>query len=331
MWTSRAVVSVLVVAAALAGADAAPAADGEFAIEGIADPIILKRRPGADLPGKLQQLTERQAYTDAVYHISAYTRGVPFAFDFTDLKNPSIHLGKLAYQPSRSLVPVRREYRVLESHLVVGRVTYSEAAAARLRLREGLRELPVYAAPGAYHNPVVPSSRTSLHWFAVRDCYFNAIMKHIAKTYGNKPVVKVSGRAYPVRFGTAKLVPAPEPKAPPAGSPSEPAETSEGNPPAAEPATPPTAGEPPAAAPADEAAAPEEAAEPTAAAAETPPDVWDSRQFVYQMMMEVRVQIDDITFGGDAAPAPAAPENPPPEGGGGTDAHPESDGTPAGG
>jgi len=298
---------------------AAAAADDEgFFIEGIADPMSLRGRPGADRPEKFEEMVCQQAFTDALYHLSAFTRGLSFDFDLTDSAQPKHHIARVRFQAVGTLLPRTKEYRLLNSQVAVARITYAAADVKRLKLRDGLNELPDYPVLGQYHDPAVRLPLALMHWYAVKDCYRTAVMVHLAKKYGNRPVLKVRGRVYPVEFTQAELVPAPQPETPSPPEPGaaepggEPTPTTSPKPepvPESEPVPEPGATEKPGpdAAPPGDATEGDEQSEPA-------PPPWDSTKFVYHLQMLVRVQIDvdAIEFGEQPAPQPA-PDTTPPE------------------
>jgi len=291
---------------------AVAAADADFFIEGVADPAYERTRPGAAGAAEFEKRVCQQAYTDAVYHISAYARGIRFQFDFSDKAQPKHEFGRMEYQSLGTLLPKSKQYRLLNSTLAVGRITYAAKDVPRLKLREGLHGLPVYPVLGEFHNPQMEVRRTVMHWLAAKDCYRTAIMVHLARKYGNRPVLKVSGRVYPVEFTQAEMVPIPEPETPPdeSGTGEQPPASAPA-PSASEPAEPPAGDAPtPGDAPGAEADQPKPDAEP----APPTPKVWESTQFIYRLQMGVRVQIDldGIQFAEEPAPQPV-PETTPTE------------------
>ncbi len=292
--------------------DSAGDADETFAIEGVADPEQVGRRPGA-YAKNLDHLVRRQAYADAVYHLAAYTQGLPFHIEATDAENATFRVGNMRYQSSAGLRPKERHYRRLESKLLVAHLVYGPEDRKRLSLREGLLELPLYRAQGEFYHPRFPMRRTTLHWTTVKDCYRTAVMTHIAKLHGNKAVIHAVGRVYPVQFVAAETVPVAETEAPEdvgrsPGAAAAPAEAQpeqqEKTEPAGEP--PPEDVEPddtqeqdtPSTAQANDAASDDEAEQ---SAPPEPP------RFRYRLLMDVRVKLDEVEF------AEAAEESPPEE------------------
>ena len=160
---------------------AVAAAEADFFLEGVADPALERARPGAATADALEQRVCQQAYTDAVYHVSAYARGIPFRFDFSAPAQPKHDFGKMEYQSLGMLLPKSKAYRLLNSGLAVGRITYAARDVPQLKLRDGLRELPVYPVLGEYHNPQMELPRAAMHWMAVKDCYRTAVMVHLAR------------------------------------------------------------------------------------------------------------------------------------------------------
>ena len=346
------------VAVAMAWPQAARAAEAApgFTIEGVADPAQVKRSLGLTDAAQLEERVCQETYSDALLHLSYYTQGVPFAFDFAVPMEQwrSRPFGSPRMQTLKAVLPKQRSYQVLGTHLTLGRITFAASDVADLGLAKGLADLPVYVAQGQFPSALYRSYRPSLwitvHWLAASDCYQTAIMQHLVKTYGNRPVKKVSGRVFPVRVvkatlekaatpatpttptppgpgsgagtaadngrrGTQPTPAAPAPVAPAAGTPATETPPAPEAPPEAEkkePAAAPksegtAAGTTPAAAPTD-TPPPAAAPEPAPAATDAPQQKLES--YVYHLEMEVRVEITQVEFGDQAAPATEGPKAP---------------------
>jgi hypothetical protein len=317
MPATRIAIALALLAAAALPAAAEDPPDG-LVIEGVAEPAVAARF-AADAR-KADELIRGNAYTNALHHLTAFTRGVPFTFDFTRTDQPVIHFGRLPFQPAGGLVPAARQYRMLDSGLLLATIRYRQEDVARLGLlAEGRDRLSVYTTIGAYHNPAIPMRRTAMHWLAARDAYLNAVMQHLA-AQGDRAILRVTGRAYPVRFLAADVLSVdrgapPAESAPPAPGASPPGRERE---PPAPPADAPDPVAPPRddAAPAQDPAPTDDAAPaespdpaPAAQAPDAAPQPWDSRRHVYRLKMSVRVEIDDVVYAD--APAPAAPPSQP--------------------
>jgi len=259
-----------------------------FVVDGVADPGVFDTPSGLSPVEKVSTAVQQQAYTDAIFHLGAYTHGVAFAIDVANTDAP-FPLGEMEFDTPGMALPKNKETRLLKSELVVGRLTYDAGDFKKTMTAEVLK-LPVYVARGRFANAQWYLPLTTMHWQAAQDCYRTAVMLHVAKLYGDKPIAKANGRVYPVRFIQAELKPVAAPVAAPAG-----AAGGAGGPPA-------SGGEAP---PAGAAGAVAKAAEP--GAGERPEIKFDSTKYVYELQMEVRVRLDGITF----AEAPAAPKGTP--------------------
>ena len=295
------------------GARAAKPASG-FTIEGVADPAEVKETLGLTDAAQLEDRVCRKTFGDALLHLSHYTQGVPFAFDFTvqpaEWKRPPF--GTPRMQTLSNVLPRSRSYQVLGTNLTLGRITFAANDTAQLNLAKGLADLPVYVAKGQFPNNLYRNYRprlwTTVHWLAASDCYQSAILQHLAKTHGNRPVTHVAGRAFPVRVIKASFEKMADPVTP--ATPTAP------SPEPVAPAAAPAPTEAPGSESAPGAAAP--AATPPEKSPETPPAVPEIvapqqklDAYIYHLEMEVRVEITQVEFGDEAPPTPETPKAPP--------------------
>jgi hypothetical protein len=310
MFALMALVAVFVLASPVRAADAA--ASGGFTIEGVADPSQIKERSGTPDPADLEDRVRKETYSDALFHLSSYTRGVPFDLNFT--ATPTALTRPFAtpkIQVLGAVLPKDRQYQVLGTGLMLGRMTFAKADVAKLKLAEGLGDLPVYTAQGRFPNDLYPGFQPrvsgTIHWMAAADCYRSAVMQHLAKTYGNRPVVSVSGRAFPVRVVKATWERLPDkptetPKAP------ETPKTDAPPTPGTEPAKTPEATKAPEPAAKD---APLTSEETKPAAAPQPPSTQQKLEaYFYHLEMDVRVEITKVAFGDEPATTPNTESKP---------------------
>jgi len=249
-----------------------------FTIEGVADAGLYEVPSGAAAPAAPSERVQKQACTDAVYHIGAFAQGIRFDLDVSNSEAP-FRVGGAEYASLGATLPRKKEFRILESQLVVGRLGYDVSDVKKL-LPEDLAKLPVYRAPGAFRNPYMPLPLTSMHWRAAQDCYRSAVMMHVAKVYGNRLIAKAKGRVYAVQFAQAALAPAPKPESPGVAPGTAPDVTPPGG-----------------------TSAGTADGGPGQGAPQRP--LFDSRQYIYQLQMDVRVRLDEISFADEKPPAPA--------------------------